>query len=476
MNPLIGMTAVALRDALAGGEVTPAEALDALEARVAEVDGAVNALPTRCFERARERAGAVRRDSLLAGMPVPIKDLTDVAGVRTTYGSPAFADHVPEASDVLVERLEANGALVCAKSNTPEFGAGAHTFNPVLGLTRNPHDTRLSAAGSSGGAAAALATGQAWLAHGSDMGGSLRNPASFCGVVGLRPSPGRVAKTPVARIDDTLSVEGPMARNVLDAALMLDAMCGVDARDPLSMEPPATPFLAAAREGHPPARVAFSATLGFMPVDGEVAAITEAAAMRFTEAGAAVEEGHPDLADAHEVFGVLRARSFATGLFDLYRTRRETLKPEIVWNVEQGLALSFEVLRRAETARARMFASATAFFRDFDLLLCPATVAPPFPVEERYMRSCAGVEFRTYVEWLGIVYAITLIACPALSLPCGFTRAGLPVGLQIVAPPRGEARLLGAARALEAILGLDLRPIDPRVRHDPAAPMPPSLL
>ncbi len=471
---LVDLGAVEVRDLLARGEVTPGEALDALEARIAAVDGPVNALPTLCFERAR--AGAVARGSVLAGLPVPIKDLTAVAGVRTTRGSPIHAEAVPEASDILVERIEASGGIVYAKSNTSEFGAGAHTFNPVLGLTRNPWDTRLSAAGSSGGAAAALATGCAWVAHGSDMGGSLRNPASFCGVVGLRPSPGRVAATPGLRIDETLGVDGPMGRSVADCALLLDAMVGLDSRDPLSMEAPAAPFLAAAREARPPRRVGFSADLGFMPVDPEVAAITEAAARRFAEAGAAVEAAGLDLSAAPEVFRVLRARSFATGRHADYVAHRAQLKPEIVENVEAGLALSFEDLRRAEEGRAALFARATAFFGDFDILACPATVLPPFPVEERWPRSCAGVAFAGYVDWLGIVSAITLVACPALSLPCGFTAAGLPVGLQLVAPPRGEARLLGAAAALEAVLGLDRRPIDPRVRHDPAEGMPASLM
>lgn len=473
MHELIAADALTIRDLLARLTISQDELLDVLEAHVAATDGAVNALPTLCWGRARR--ACVPHTAPLAGLPVPIKDLADVAGVRTTYGSPAFADHVPERSNILVERLEASGARIYAKSNTPEFGAGGHTFNPVLGLTRNPHDTRLSAAGSSGGAAAALATGQAWVAHGSDMGGSLRNPASFCGIVGLRPSPGRVASSPGLRIDETLSVDGPMARNVRDCALILDAMCGVDARDPLSMEQPAVPFLAAATEARPPRRVGWSADLGFLPVDPEVAAIAGAAARRFTEAGVAVEAACPDLTAAHEVFGVLRAHAFATGRHALYESRRETLKPEIVWNIEEGRALTFEAIRAAETERAAMFARACRFFETFDLLLTPATVVPPFPVEERYPVSVAGTPMRHYVEWLGIAYAITLIACPALSLPCGFTAAGLPVGLQIVAPPRGEARLLAAARVLEQVLGLDTRPIAVNLRHDPAAPFPPSL-
>ncbi len=250
---LIKADACALVDKLKRGEVTPHDLLDALQARIAAVDASVNALPTLCFERARAYADRLMKQppaerGPLAGMPVPIKDLTDVAGVRTTYGSPIFKDHIPERSDILVEHLEANGAIVYAKSNTPEFGAGANTFNEVFGFTRNPWNTARSAAGSSGGAAVALATGMAWLAHGSDMGGSLRNPASFCGIVGIRPSVGRVARTPAFKIDRTLSAQGPMARNVEDLALLLDAMSGEHAADPLSL--PAVPgaFRAAVQE------------------------------------------------------------------------------------------------------------------------------------------------------------------------------------------------------------------------------------
>ena len=237
---LIKTDACGVVDLLKRGEVTPHDLLDALEARIAAVDPAVNALPTLCFERARAQADRLMQQPAeargpLAGMPVPIKDLTDVAGVRTTYGSPIFKDHVPARSDLVVENLEANGAIVYAKSNTPEFGAGGNTFNEVFGATRNPWNTARSAAGSSGGAAVALATGMAWLAHGTDMGGSLRNPASFCGIVGLRPSIGRVARTPTAKIDRTLSVHGPMARTVEDLALLLDAMTGEQAGDPLSL-------------------------------------------------------------------------------------------------------------------------------------------------------------------------------------------------------------------------------------------------
>src|SRR5579872_6313460 len=315
---LIRSTACAVIDQLNSGTVTPLELLDALERRIAEVDGKTNALPTVCFDRARKHARALMQKppgerGVLAGMPIPIKDLMNVSGVRTTQGSPIYKDTVPERSDILVEHLESNGGVIYAKSNTPEFGAGANTFNEVFGATRNPWDTSRSAAGSSGGAAVALATGMAWLAHGSDMGGSLRNPASFCGIVGMRPSIGRVAHTPAAKIDRNLGVQGPMARNIEDLALFLDAMSGEHPADPLSLPLLPTSFRSAARSREKPKRVAYSPDLGITPVDPEVAAITRKAAQRFAEAGAIVEEAHPDLREAHECFHVLRAFGFAGG-------------------------------------------------------------------------------------------------------------------------------------------------------------------
>jgi amidase len=465
---LVHATACAIVDKLNSGDVTPLDLLDALEKRIAEVDGQVNALPTLCFDRARTRARELMKKpvggrGLLAGMPVPIKDLTNVEGVLTTQGSPIYRDNVPARSDVVVERLESNGGLIYAKSNTPEFGAGAHTFNEVFGATRNPWDLSRSSAGSSGGAAVALATGMAWLAHGTDMGGSLRNPASFCGVVGMRPSIGRVAHTPVAKIDRNLTVHGPMARNIEDLALLLDAMSGEHPADPLSLPLLPTSFLSAARSGKRPKRIAYSPDLGITPVDPEVAAITRKAAARFAEAGAIVEEAHPDLREAHECFHVLRAFDFAITKAALLRTKRDQLKPEVIWNIEEGLKLTVEQLERAEAQRVAMSARTLEFFRTYDLLLTPATIVAPFPIEHRYVAECAGKKFDNYVEWLAIVYAITLACCPALSLPCGFTASGLPVGLQVVAPPRGEAQLLAGAKVLEDILGVrGTTPIDPR--------------
>ena len=465
---LVRATACAVVEKLNSGEVTPLDLLDVLERRIAEVDGKVNALPTRCFDRARGHAKALMKKpkgerGLLAGLPVPIKDLTDVEGVLTTQGSPIYRDNIPAHSDLLVEHLEDNGGVIYAKSNTPEFGAGANTFNEVFGATRNPWDTSRSAAGSSGGAAVALATGMAWLAHGSDMGGSLRNPASFCGIVGLRPSIGRVAHSPKFKIDRNLGVQGPMARNVEDLALLLDAMSGEHPADPLSLPTLPASFLSAARSGKRSKRIAFSPDLGITPVDPEVAAITRKAALRFAELGVIVEEAHPDLREAHECFHVLRAFDFAISKAALLRSKRDMLKPEVIWNIEEGLKLTVEQITRAEAQRVAMTNRTLEFFETYDLLLAPATIVAPFPVENRYVAECAGKKFDNYVEWLGIVYAITLVCCPALSLPCGFTASGLPVGLQMVAAPRGEAQLLTGAKLLEDILGVrGTTPIDPR--------------
>ncbi|HTN96119.1 MAG TPA: amidase family protein [Nordella sp.] len=468
MTDLIRKTANDIVALLKRGEITPLDCLAAVEARIGQVDKAVNALPTLCFERARDHAQALMKKPLaergqLCGLPLPIKDLNDVAGVRSTQGSPIFANHIAKTSDILVENLEAQGGIVYAMSNTPEFGAGANTFNEVFGRTLNPWNLSRSAAGSSGGAAAALATGMAWVAHGSDMGGSVRNPASFCGVVGMRPSPGRVAMSVYGKIDGTLGVDGPMARNVEDLALLFDAMVGAHPADPLSLPREDVSYLEQARSNWKPKRVAFSRDLGITPVDPEVAAIVEKAVLRLEAAGVIVEEAHPDFSEAHECFQVLRALSFATGLKTLYENHRDKLKPDVVWNIEKGLKLTGAEIARAEMQRGVMFARAREFFSRYDLIMCPATIVAPFPVEQRYVTECAGHTFANYVEWLAIVYAFTNVASPAISIPAGFTAENLPVGLQIAAPCRGEGRLLAAAKLMEDMLGLGrITPIDPR--------------
>ena len=469
---LTNLTACAAVDQLKAGNISPLDMIDAAESRIAETDDTLNAMPTTCFERAREHAGQLMADpgnkgdnpGWLAGLPIAIKDLMPVEGVRTTLGSPLFADNIPPKSDALVERLEANGAIVISKSNTPEFGAGANTFNEVFGATRNPWNTAKTCAGSSGGAAVAVAAGQVWLAHGSDLGGSLRTPASFCGVTGLRPSPGRVPHSSPALPFAGLGVDGPMARNARDVALFLDAMAGHVPTDPLSYPAPAVPYRAIAERGTLPARIAYSPDLGIAPVDPEVAAVCARVADTLSDLGAEVEEAHPALGDdVQEVFQVLRAAQFAADKGGLLEKSRDQLKPELIWNIEKGLALSAREIGRAEVARGQLFRRVARFFEKYDLLVCPTAIVPPFDVEIRYVEEAGGVRFDNYMDWLTITYALTLTACPIAATPAGFTASGLPVGVQLMAPPRREDIALAAAARLEDALGLNAElPIDPR--------------
>ena len=462
MNELIAATARDVVARLRRKEITPLELIDAALARIEAVNGAVNAVPTLCADRARERAASVSADSLLAGLPILAKDLVDVEGVRTTYGSPIFSDHVPKASNFLIDKLEGNGAVVMGKSNTPEFGAGANTFNEVFGRTVNPYNTALTCGGSSGGSAVALATGMAWLATGSDLGGSLRIPAAFCNVVGFRPGPGRVPHGPLLEPFTPLWIDGPMGRDVADVGLFLDAMCGYDRRDPLTYDAPEDSYLNAASGPKAPARIGFSADLGITPVDAEVAAICAAAIRKFESAGTDVTESCPDFSAAHDAFATLRAASFATVMEEILDAHRDKLKPEVIGNIEQGLALKAADIGLAERQRAALCAEMTVFFGDHDVLATPCVAVSPFPVEIRYLEEINGKQLTSYVEWLALTYAITLTSCPAISVPCGFTEAGLPVGMQLVGRPRGEAALLRVAAAFEAEMALPKAPIDPK--------------
>ncbi|HEX2529749.1 MAG TPA: amidase family protein [Geminicoccus sp.] len=455
--------------ALRRGDVRPVDAIEASLARIATVDPLVNAVPTLCRERAL--AHAARLESLppdrrgpLAGLPVLVKDLVDVQGVRTTYGSPIWQDHVPERSDVSVERIEAAGGIVLGKTNTPEFGAGAVTFNEVFGVTSNPWDTGRTPGGSSGGSAVALATGEAWLATGSDLGGSLRTPASFCGIVGFRPSPALVPTGPQPDPFQTLAVDGPMARDVRDLALFLDVMAGHESRDPLSFPVPAGTYASAAAAARLPARIAFSTDLGgITPVDAEVAEVCGTAVEKLRQAGIAVAEATPDFREATEAFTVLRAAQYATNSGPLLENHRDKLKPEVIWNIEKGLSLDAGTIGKAARARGDLQRHAAAFLADHELLLTPAAIVPPFTHGIRYLAELNGYRFPSYIDWVAIAYAITLTALPAMSIPCGFTRSGLPVGLQLVGRPRGEAGLLQQAAAIEDLFGLAGRvPIDPK--------------
>jgi amidase len=467
-EPLWALSATTVADMLSAGEVSPLEALDAVAGRVAAVNPAVNALPTLCLDRAASHAARLGERKpedrgVLAGLPVPIKDSYEVEGVRTTWGSLAYADHIATRSDYMVEAVEAAGGIVFAKSNTPEFEAGANTFNEVFGRTLNPFDLTRSAAGSSGGAAAAVATGMAWIAQGSDFACSLRYPASFCNVVGLRPSPGIVPQGPSALPFQVLSVLGPIARNVSDAALGLDAMARFDPRDPLSRRPLAIPYRAAAENPRRAKRAAASIDLGITRVGADVRATVGTALERLGAAGLDLVDEAPDLTLCHAAFRPLRAFQFAALRANALRDHRDKLKPEVVWNIEQGMKLTAADLAGAEAARATVRDAMLAFLDRHEFLIAPTAPVPPYPVEKRFVDEIDGEKMETYLDWLTLGYAITVTGCPAISIPCGLSREGLPVGLQIVGRPYGEASLFSFAAWCEDALGASLRrPVDPR--------------
>ncbi len=464
-EPLWAMDASTVTALLRSREIAPQEVLDATEERVAAVNPSVNALPTLCFDRARGRltsAGDLS-GTLLGGQPIPVKDSYAVARVRTTFGSPVFRDHVPQHSDFFVEAVEEAGGVVFAKSNTPEFEAGANTFNEVFGRTLNPWDTRLSPAGSSGGAAVAVATGMAAIAQGSDFACSLRYPAAFCGVVGLRPSPGLVPQGPDGVPGQTLSVIGPLARNVADAGLGLSAMARFDVRDPLSRPLEQHDFAAAAKRPDMPATLGFSVDLGVALIEPEIRDVVIGAMAKLAGAGVHVTEDCPDLSAANRAFLPLRAHQFAAARGAILDgPGREMLKPEVVWNIEQGMKLSGAELAEATREQARVRANMLSFLERHEFLVSATAPVEPYPVEQRYVSRIDGRELPTYLDWLVLGYAVTVTGCPAISIPCGFTQRGLPVGMQIVARPYSEARLLAVAAWCEEVLGCRMvRPIDP---------------
>ena len=443
---------------LAARDLGAEELMTRFLARIEEANPTVNAIVTLHPEAALEAARAadarlVRGEAPgpLHGLPIAVKDLTVTRGIRTTFGSTIYRDFVPDEDALYVERLRAAGAIIIGKTNTSEFGAGSQTFNPVFGATRNPYATGRTCGGSSGGAAVAVACGMLPLADGTDMGGSLRNPASWSNVVGFRTSPGRVPVWPRTMLYNPLGVAGPIARHVADAALLLSAMAGPDRRVPLSIETPGARFREPLERDFAGARIAWSPTLGGYPVEPAVREVCGAAAVRLQELGCTVEEADPDLRDADEIFQTLRAFSFAMAHETHLRDHRDHLKDTVVWNTEKGLALGGMDIAHAEMKRAALLDRVVGFFDRYDYLVCPTTQVPPFPVDTDWVREINGVELETYIDWMAVCYAITVTGCPSISVPAGFTPDGLPVGIQIVAPPKGDFEALQLAHAYEGV-------------------------
>jgi amidase len=441
-------------------KVSPLEVMQAVLARIDAVNPQVNAVVTLAREAAlrdaRRATGALRRSGALPplfGVPVGIKDVTVTRGIRTTFGSKLFDSHVPDEDALVVERLRRAGAIVIGKTNTPEFAFGPNTVNQVFGATRNPWNLALTAGGSSGGSAAALATGMCPLAEGTDLGGSLRGPASHCGVVGFRTTPGLIPRHPSVLAWDTYSVEGPMARTVADTALMLSVMAGADDRAPLSYDVDPRAFGQATRAPSVKGwRVAWTSDLGGLSeIDDQVRAVFEPAVSVFKAAGARLEAACPDLSDVPEIVRLTRGLLMVARHADKLPTHRAVLQPGLVENTEQGLALSAVEVARGELLRTRQWHRVREFLADRDLLITPTSATPPFPVDQPHALEINGRPVGKMLQRSYLTYAFSVLGLPAISIPCGFTSQGLPVGLQIVGRRHGEAAVLRAAAAFEAI-------------------------
>ncbi len=453
------LTATQLTAHMRDGELSASEVMEAHLDRIERTNPRVNAIVTLTPEKAMREARAA--DDALArgeevgplhGLPVAHKDLVPTRGVRTTFGSCIFADFVPEEDALIVERLKEAGAISLGKTNTPEFGAGSQTYNEVFGETLNPYDLTKTCGGSSGGAAAALACGMLPIADGSDMGGSLRNPASFCNVVGFRPSPGRVPTWPDIA-PWALSVDGPMARTVREAALMLGAISGPDPRSPISITEPGSIFSLPLERDFDGVRVAWSRNLGGLPVDGAVTKVLDSQRHVFESLGCVVEDAEPDLRGADEVFKVLRAWRFELAYGELLDAHRDEMKDTVVWNIEEGRRLSGPQIGEAERKRAELYHRVRTFMESYEFLVLPVSQVPPFDVSQRYVTEINGETMETYIDWMRSCYYVTVTGLPAISVPCGFTPEGLPTGVQIVGRHRDDLGVLQLAHAFEEATG-----------------------
>ena len=452
------LTATELARALRAGELSASEVLESSLARIAETNPRCNAIVSLDAEAARQTAARLdrlpaERRGPLHGMPIAVKDLEDTAGLRTTYGSPLFADHVPDADSIIVQRLRAAGAVIVGKTNTPEWGAGSQTFNPVFGATRNPWDLTRTPGGSSGGAGAAVAAGMVPFADGSDFGGSIRNPAGFCGLVGLRPSPGRV---PALSGDpySPLAVLGPIARTAADAALLLSAIAGPDPRDPLSRMWPHTGFGSPDPDRARDLRIAWSPDLGDLPVSGDVTDVLEGQARPALRAtGCQIVDTAFALPLADTAFEVLRGVGFVREFGALVDAHPDQVKATVAENVAYGRALTGADVARGIAARTASADAMRARLADVDALALPTAQVAPFAVETEWPAEIDGRPQRSYLEWMRACSRITVTGHPAISVPGGVTADGLPVGLQLVGREGAEATLLAIAAALERETG-----------------------
>ncbi len=452
------MTATELARRMRRKEISAREVLEAHLQQIEAVNPQVNAIVTLVPERARKKARQLDEEAAhgrfagpLHGLPIAHKDLHETKGIRTTYGSPIYRDHVPDFNTLLVDRIQEAGAVTVGKTNTPEFGAGSQTFNPVFGATRNPWDMTKTCGGSSGGAAVALATGMLPIADGSDMGGSLRNPASFCSVVGFRTSPGRVPRVPASDAWSPLSVLGPMARNVEDAALLLSAIAGPDPRCPLSVHESGSRFAEPLARDPKGLRIAWCTAFAGLPFDPGVREVFQNCRRRFDELGCTTDDVDPDFSGADEAFKTLRALSFCGAHGSKLPQHRAQIKNTVIEEIERGRRLAGAEIATAQTLRTQLFARIGAFLTAYDFLVLPTTQVPAFDIEQEYVREIDGVKLESYIDWMKSCYFITMTSLPAISVPAGFTQAKLPVGIQIVGRHQDDLGVLQIAKAFEDV-------------------------
>jgi amidase len=434
-------------------DLSVSELMKAFIAQIERVNPKVNAIVTFLPEQALRAASAMDRKRAkppLAGLPIAHKDLVPTRGIRTTFGSLVYENHVPQENHLIVDRLAAAGAILIGKTNTPEFGSGSQTFNRVFGATRNPYDLSKTCGGSSGGAAAAVASGMLPFADGSDLGASLRNPGNYCNVVGFRPSPGRVPSWPAADAWETLAVMGPIARTEEDCAFLLSAIAGPDPRAPVSIAEPGSLFAKPLKRDFRKVRVAWSRDLGGLPLDPRVTAVLESQKNVFQDLGCILEPAEPDFSGATEAFETQRAVNYLARFGHLLEKHRDKLKDDVIWNIEQGKRLTPEKIARALSLRTELFHRMRKFLEEYEFLLCPVNQLPPFPVEEEWPREVAGEKMGNYLDWMKSCYYVTITSHPAISVPAGFTPEGLPVGLQIVGRYRDDFSVLQLAHAFEA--------------------------
>ena len=450
---ILNLKVTQMKDLLSSGKISNEELVNIHIDQVEKYDTKTNAVctftPEQAVSEARKLDSKKKFDKPLSGIPIFIKDLTKTKGIRTTMGSRIYENDIPEEDDLVVEKIKNSGSIILGKSNTPEFGAGSQTFNEVFGATLNPYDLSKTCGGSSGGAAVAVACRMLPFADGSDLGGSLRNPANYCNVVGFRPSVGRVPSWPNESGWNSFSVDGPIAKTVEDVSLMLSVLAGPDSRSPISLSESGDIFMESLESNLKGIRIAWSPDLGGLPVDSKITKVLESKRSVFEDMGAIVEDEVPDFDDADQIFKTFRAWHFELKLGSLLPKHREKLKKTVLWNLEAGEKLSGKELGIAEINRTKLFHRLQEFMQKYDFLALPVSQVPPFPVEQEFVSEINGIKMDTYLDWMKSCYFISVTGHPAISVPCGFTVDGLPVGIQLVGRHQDDLGVLQLAHAFE---------------------------